>query len=132
MPANGGANASFLCLIMPLCSYLYGGLYWGLYERAHIIRYFPLWSFCRNGSAADGWLRHVALVALGLFSYEGARSFVTDICCTSGDYPYKRDMGRHNDKMPSSKPAAVAAASRASAPAARACRAERNTQPSHL
>jgi hypothetical protein len=32
---------SFLCLIMPLCSYLYGGLYGGLYERAHIIRYFP-------------------------------------------------------------------------------------------
>jgi hypothetical protein len=30
---------SFLCLITPLCSYLYGGLYGGLYERAHIIRY---------------------------------------------------------------------------------------------
>jgi hypothetical protein len=32
---------SFLCLITPLRSYLYGGLYGGLYERAHIIRYFP-------------------------------------------------------------------------------------------
>ena len=32
---------SFLCLITPLCSYLYGGLYGGLYERADIIRYFP-------------------------------------------------------------------------------------------
>jgi hypothetical protein len=42
---------------------------------------------------------------LGLFSYEGARSFVTDICCTGRDSPYKRDMGRHNDKRPSSKPA---------------------------
>ena len=31
----------FLCLVMPLCSYLYGGLYGGWYERAHIIRYFP-------------------------------------------------------------------------------------------
>jgi hypothetical protein len=31
---------SFLCLITPLCSYLYGGLYRGLYEKAHIIRYF--------------------------------------------------------------------------------------------
>ena len=31
----------FLCLIMPPCSYLYGGLYGGLYGRAHIIRYFP-------------------------------------------------------------------------------------------
>jgi hypothetical protein len=30
----------FLCLITPLCSYLYGGLYGWLYERAHIIRYF--------------------------------------------------------------------------------------------
>ena len=30
--------ASFLCLITPLCSFLYGGLYGGLYERAHIIR----------------------------------------------------------------------------------------------
>jgi hypothetical protein len=36
-----GFEAShFLCLITPLCSYLYGGLYGGLYERAHIIRYF--------------------------------------------------------------------------------------------
>ena len=26
---------------MPLCSYLYEGLYGELYERAHIIRYFP-------------------------------------------------------------------------------------------
>jgi hypothetical protein len=33
-------SLSFLCLITPLCSYLYGGLYGGLYERAHIIRYF--------------------------------------------------------------------------------------------
>jgi hypothetical protein len=31
----------FLCLITPLCSYLYGGLYGGLYERAHIIRCYP-------------------------------------------------------------------------------------------
>jgi hypothetical protein len=30
-----------LCQITPLRSYLYGGLYGGLYERAHIIRYFP-------------------------------------------------------------------------------------------
>jgi hypothetical protein len=30
----------FLCLITPLCPYLYGGLYGGLYERAHIIRCF--------------------------------------------------------------------------------------------
>jgi hypothetical protein len=28
----------FLCLITPLCSYLYGGLHEGFYERAHIIR----------------------------------------------------------------------------------------------
>jgi hypothetical protein len=41
----------------------------------------------------------------GLFSYEGARSFVTDICCTYGDSPYKMDMGRHNDGRPSPKPA---------------------------
>jgi hypothetical protein len=30
-----------LCLITRMCSYLHGGLYGGLYERAHIIRYFP-------------------------------------------------------------------------------------------
>ena len=42
--AAGGYDAevcSFLCLITPLCSYLYGGLYGRLYERADIIRYFP-------------------------------------------------------------------------------------------
>jgi hypothetical protein len=33
-------SIDFLCLVTPLCSYLYGGLYGGLYERAHIIRYF--------------------------------------------------------------------------------------------
>ena len=32
-------SKDFLCLITPLCSYLYGGLYGGLYERAHIIRH---------------------------------------------------------------------------------------------
>jgi hypothetical protein len=32
----GQMNAYFLCLITPLCSYLYGGLYGGVYERAHI------------------------------------------------------------------------------------------------
>ena len=35
VPDHGGP---FLCLITPLCSYLYGGLYGGLYERADIIR----------------------------------------------------------------------------------------------
>jgi hypothetical protein len=35
-------STSFLCLITPLCSYLYGGLYGGLYERAHIIRIGPV------------------------------------------------------------------------------------------
>jgi hypothetical protein len=34
-------GGSFLCLITPLRSCLYGGLHGGLYERAHIIRYFP-------------------------------------------------------------------------------------------
>jgi hypothetical protein len=34
-------SRSFLCLITPLCSYLYGGLYGGLHESAHIIRCFP-------------------------------------------------------------------------------------------
>ena len=45
-------QVSFLCLITSLCSYLCGGLYGDLYERAHIIRYFlrsssprcPRWS----------------------------------------------------------------------------------------
>lgn len=37
-------DRDFLCLITPLCSYVYGGLYGGLYERADIIRYFPLLS----------------------------------------------------------------------------------------
>jgi hypothetical protein len=36
----GGWSSSFLCLITPLCSYLYRGLYGALYEGAHIIRYF--------------------------------------------------------------------------------------------
>ena len=33
--AGGRRAASFLCLITPVCSYLYGDLYGGLYERAH-------------------------------------------------------------------------------------------------
>jgi hypothetical protein len=37
----GWERNDFLGLITPLCSYLYGGLCGGLYERAHIIRYFP-------------------------------------------------------------------------------------------
>jgi hypothetical protein len=43
------AASFFLCLITPLCSYLCGGLYAGLYERAHIIRYFL--TLCRAASA---------------------------------------------------------------------------------
>jgi hypothetical protein len=39
-PSRAG---SLLYPITPPCSYLYGGLYGGLYERAHIIRYFPLY-----------------------------------------------------------------------------------------
>jgi hypothetical protein len=41
---RGAPNAlrvSFLCLITRLWSYLYRGLYGGLYERAHIIMCFP-------------------------------------------------------------------------------------------
>jgi hypothetical protein len=39
--SSGGMSGSFLCLITPMCSYLYGGLYGRMYERAHVIRYFP-------------------------------------------------------------------------------------------
>jgi ABC-type multidrug transport system fused ATPase/permease subunit len=54
------ASGNFLCLITPLCSYLYGVLYGGLYERSHIIRYFltrsvgasPKPSGCRPTSSA--------------------------------------------------------------------------------
>ena len=46
----------FLCLITPLCSYSYGGLYGGPYERAHIIRYFP--RYLQVSPAADP-RRHV-------------------------------------------------------------------------
>ena len=31
--------------------------------------------------------------------------FVTEICCTSRDPPYKRELERENDRSPSSKPA---------------------------
>jgi hypothetical protein len=31
--------------------------------------------------------------------------FVTEICCTSRDSPYKRELERENDRSPSSKPA---------------------------
>ena len=41
----------FLCMITPLCSYLYGGLSGGLYERAHIIRYFPPMAASGGGRA---------------------------------------------------------------------------------
>ena len=34
--------------------------------------------------------------------------FVTEICCTSRDSPYKRELERENDRSPSSKPAAIA------------------------
>jgi hypothetical protein len=52
----------FLCLVTPLCSYLYGGLHGGLYESADITRYFPFPRFPPRGgfprthppSAADG------------------------------------------------------------------------------
>jgi hypothetical protein len=36
--------------------------------------------------------------------YEGALSFVTTICSSNGESPYKMRMGRQNDKRPSSKP----------------------------
>jgi hypothetical protein len=41
-------DVHFLCLITPLCSYLYGSLYGGSYARAHIIRYFPPRPLPRN------------------------------------------------------------------------------------
>jgi hypothetical protein len=39
--SDDAAAGFFLCLITPLCSYLYRGLYGGLYGRAHVIRSFP-------------------------------------------------------------------------------------------
>ena len=50
---------------------------------------------------------HGVEAGLGLFSYEGARSFVTDISCNYRDSPYKREWGRQNDEIPSSKLACV-------------------------
>ena len=44
-------SVSFLCLITPLCSYLYVGLYEGLYERAHIV---GLVSARSDSSLAEG------------------------------------------------------------------------------
>jgi hypothetical protein len=41
----------------------------------------------------------------GLWVYEGALSFVTKICSSNRESPYKMRMGRQNDKRPSSKPA---------------------------
>ena len=37
---------------------------------------------------------------------EGALSFVTTMCSSYRDYPYKRGWGMQNDRGPSSKPAA--------------------------
>jgi hypothetical protein len=51
----------FLCLITPLRSYLYGGLYRELYERAHIIRY----SLTPGGRAAARSVRLPASEASG-------------------------------------------------------------------
>ena len=31
--------------------------------------------------------------------------FVTEICCTSRDSPYRRELERENDRSPSSEPA---------------------------
>ena len=52
--ARARRSKPFLCLITPMCSYLYGGLYGGLYERAHIIRYFPSYTGRGPGALARG------------------------------------------------------------------------------
>jgi hypothetical protein len=51
--------------------------------------------------------QHLAEVQLaaGLCTDEGARSFVTGMCCIHRDSPYKRECERENDGRPSSKPA---------------------------
>jgi hypothetical protein len=61
-PAGGAGSAvaqlmSFLCLITPLCSYLYGGLYGGLCERAHIIRCFTARRQAESEGVAEGRVR---------------------------------------------------------------------------
>jgi hypothetical protein len=45
----------------------------------------------------------VAAVLLGLYIAEGALSFVTAICGTYRDSPYKREWGTEYDRRPSSK-----------------------------
>ena len=52
--------------------------------------------------------RREAVEVAACFTYEGARSFVTDISCNYRDSPYKPEWGRHNDETPSSKPARAA------------------------
>jgi hypothetical protein len=52
------ASEILLCLIAPLCSYLYGGLDGGLHERAHIIRYFAYGPGARSARrTATAWAR---------------------------------------------------------------------------
>ena len=48
---------------------------------------------------------------------EGALSFVTNMCHSYRDSPYKRELGRCNDRRPSSKPAFAARSARAASPA---------------
>jgi hypothetical protein len=38
-----------------------------------------------------------------LWMYEGALSFVTTLCSSHRDSPYKRECGRQNDRRPSSR-----------------------------
>jgi hypothetical protein len=45
------------------------------------------------------------MVSRPAWIHEGALLFVTEICFTYRDDPYKRELGRENDRRPSSKPA---------------------------
>jgi hypothetical protein len=51
VPGEKGLDLSFLCLITPLCFYLHGGVYGGLYERAHMTMYFPPLKHCGGPKA---------------------------------------------------------------------------------
>ena len=61
-----------------------------------------------GGSPVAPACLHVLVALESLRIDEGALLFVSFICCTYRDDLYKREWGRVNDKMPSSKPAAPA------------------------
>jgi hypothetical protein len=85
---------SFLCLITPLCSYLYGGLYGGLHERAHIIRYFPRLPQVAHGATSptstEMWMLgdQVDLVALGVRVISNAPDYTL-----YGEAPMRQNKG---------------------------------------